>query len=56
MKKKLFYLIISLFILNSSYSQTSIALLKYNGGGDWYANPTSLTNLIKFCNENLKNS
>ena len=32
-----------------------IALLKYNGGGDWYANlETSLPNLIKFCNENLK--
>ena len=31
-----------------------IALLKYNGGGDWYANPTSLTNLIDFCNKNLK--
>ncbi len=30
-----------------------IGLLKYNGGGDWYANPTSLPNLIKFCNENL---
>ncbi len=30
-----------------------IALLKYNGGGDWYANPTSLPNLIKFCNKNL---
>ena len=30
-----------------------IALLKYNGGGDWYANPTSLPNLIKFANENL---
>ncbi|HNY07996.1 MAG TPA: DUF4159 domain-containing protein [Bacteroidales bacterium] len=30
-----------------------IALLKYNGGGDWYANPTSLPNLIKFCNQNL---
>lgn len=31
-----------------------IALLKYNGGGDWYANlATSLPNLIKFCNENL---
>ncbi len=54
MKKKLFYIIISLFLLNNSQSQTSIALLKYNGGGDWYANPTSLTNLIKFCNENLK--
>jgi len=30
-----------------------IALLKYRGGGDWYANPTSLTNLIQFCNKNL---
>jgi hypothetical protein len=30
-----------------------IALLKYNGGGDWYANPTSLTNLIGFCNKTL---
>lgn len=28
--------------------------LKYKGGGDWYANPTSLTNLAKFCNQNLK--
>lgn len=31
-----------------------IAKLKYNGGGDWYANKTSLPNLIKFCNQNLK--
>lgn len=31
-----------------------IALLKYKGGGDWYANPTSLPNLIVFCNENLE--
>ncbi|MBU3682205.1 MAG: DUF4159 domain-containing protein [Flavobacterium sp.] len=30
-----------------------IALLKYSGGGDWYANPTSLPNLIKFCNQNI---
>jgi hypothetical protein len=30
-----------------------IALAKYNGGGDWYANPTALPNLIKFCNENM---
>ena len=32
----------------------TIARLQYDGGGDWYANPTSLPNLIKFCNENLK--
>jgi hypothetical protein len=36
-----------------SQSTVTIALLKYSGGGDWYANPTSLPNLIKFCNENL---
>ena len=30
-----------------------IALLKYQGGGDWYGNPTSLPNLIKFSNENI---
>ncbi len=32
-----------------------IGLLKYSGGGDWYANlETSLPNLIEFCNSNLK--
>lgn len=30
-----------------------IAKLKYDGGGDWYANKTALPNLIRFCNENL---
>lgn len=30
-----------------------IAKLKYNGGGDWYANKTALPNLISFCNANL---
>jgi hypothetical protein len=33
-----------------------IALLKYSGGGDWYANPTSLPNLIEYCNANLGTS
>ena len=28
-----------------------LAVLKYSGGGDYYANPTSLTNLISFCNK-----
>ena len=30
-----------------------IARLKYNGGGDWYANRTALQNLVSFCNLNL---
>lgn len=49
-------LIITLSLLLSaavSQAQTQIALVKYNGGGDWYANPTSLTNLIAFCNSQL---
>lgn len=41
-------------IVQLGKAQNSIALLKYNGGGDWYANPTSLPNLVKFCNQNLK--
>lgn len=30
-----------------------IAVLKYNGGGDWYANPTALPNLINYCNDTI---
>jgi hypothetical protein len=30
-----------------------LGLLVYSGGGDWYANPTSLKNLAAFCNTQL---
>lgn len=33
-----------------------LAVLKYNGGGDYYANPTALPNLVQFCNSNLGTS
>jgi hypothetical protein len=43
-----------LFILSFKSSSTfKIAKLKYNGGGDWYANRTAIPNLINFCNQNL---
>jgi hypothetical protein len=49
--------VLSIFILFSTgftFSQNvQLSLMKYNAGGDWYANPTSLTNLIAFCNKNL---
>ena len=45
-------IVLFLFISATTFSQ-EIALLKYNGGGDWYANPTSLPNLIKFCNQTI---
>lgn len=43
-------LILFLMVTSTAFSQ-EIALLKYNGGGDWYANPTSLPNLIKYSNQ-----
>lgn len=45
----------SLSFRDSGYTYT-IAVVKYNGGGDWYANPTALPNLVKFCNKNLNTS
>ena len=48
---KLFLIGILLF-MNLGFTQ-EIALGKYGGGGDWYANPTSLPNLVKFCNQNI---
>lgn len=30
-----------------------MGLLKYKGGGDWYANPTALPNLASFCKQKL---
>ncbi len=36
-----------------SVNAQEIAILKYQGGGDWYANPTALPNLIKYCNNNI---
>ena len=51
----LFFAFIFLFFaFSQANAQNSIALLKYGGGGDWYANPTSLPNLIKFCNSELQ--
>ncbi len=48
-------LILSLFYTFFVQSQGTyqLAVLKYNGGGDYYANPTALPNLITFCNTNL---
>ena len=50
MRKLLFFLIL---LFSTGCFAQEIALLKYSGGGDWYANPTSLPNLIKFCNQNI---
>lgn len=59
--KKSLLTIFAAVLLRSAYGAGDatyrIAVLKYNGGGDWYANlETSLPNLIKFSNDNLHTS
>ncbi|WP_300979132.1 DUF4159 domain-containing protein [Flavobacterium sp.] len=46
-------LLVLIFLVSFGSNAQEIALLKYNGGGDWYANPTSLPNLIRFCNSTI---
>ncbi|WP_421753183.1 DUF4159 domain-containing protein [Croceimicrobium sp.] len=42
------------FCSQLSFAQTEkLALVKYRGGGDWYANPSALTNLSEFCNSQI---
>ena len=52
MNKGTLYLLL-IFGINFCTGQ-SIAVLKYDGGGDWYSNPTALKNLINFCNTTIQ--
>lgn len=50
--KRVLLIILVLSGLHFAMGQ-EIAVLKYSGGGDWYANPTALPNLIAFCNRSI---
>ncbi|WP_297803333.1 DUF4159 domain-containing protein [uncultured Polaribacter sp.] len=50
--KQFQFLLYTFFFL--SISAQDVAILKYNGGGDWYANPTAIPNLVAFSNTNIK--
>lgn len=50
---KQFLIFLFLFLTLTGKAQ-EVAVLKYNGGGDWYSNPTALPNLIEFSNSNSK--
>ena len=47
------HLLTFLLFLPWAMTAQEIAVLKYDGGGDWYSNPTALTNLIQYCNNNI---
>jgi len=52
MLRKPFFILFILIFTNISAQE--IAVLQYGGGGDWYSNPTSLPNLIQFCNDQIQ--
>ncbi len=54
MRIRMFFLLL-LFAVSASGQSSSvkIALAKYDGGGDWYSDPTALPNLIEYCNRTL---
>ena len=49
-------IVVALLLVISCISAEAqqLAVLHYNGGGDWYSNPTSVPNLVEFCNQNLQ--
>ena len=53
MQKLIFILILLTGATSIQAQPLRIALLKYSGGGDWYADPTALPNLITYCNQHL---
>ncbi len=48
------YCFLFIFLVFQLVQSQEIAILKYDGGGDWYANATALPNLISFCNKNIQ--
>ena len=53
MRNSLFVLFIFLACTLSKMQGQTLAVLKYDGGGDWYSNPTAMKNLIEFCNNEI---
>ncbi len=53
MTKKIIHLGCFLLVSGMLMAQ-DIAVLHYNGGGDWYSNPTALPNLITYCNQHIR--
>lgn len=51
--KRIFLMVFMFLAINTFAQKTQVAVLKYKGGGDWYSNPTSLPNLVKYCNQYL---
>jgi hypothetical protein len=54
LKKSILIFCLNILAIGAFSQSYQIAVMKYKGGGDYYANPTSLPNLITFVNNELK--
>ena len=52
-KSGLFIALMLALLFKLGAQKTQLAVLKYEGGGDWYANPTALPNLLRFCQKEM---
>lgn len=52
-KEKYTVFLFIIFFFQSTIQAQELAILQYEGGGDWYSNPTAIPNLITFCNETI---
>ena len=55
MKNIIYAILIYNFLFSLNNNETglfSISRIHYDGGGDWYANPSSLPNLLEFISTN----
>lgn len=50
------FLVLALALPSQSQDKIRLAKLKYDGGGDWYANKTALSNLANYCNRYMNTS
>jgi hypothetical protein len=53
-RKIMIVIAVLFFAVQAPAQQMKLGLLVYGGGGDWYANPTSLKNLALYCNQQLR--
>jgi hypothetical protein len=56
LKMRIVFIVLLFFssVFSSQSQPVRIGLVKYGGGGDWYADPTALPNLIAYCNQHIK--
>lgn len=55
-RKMKIFIFLFFSIISICTNAQDVAILKYNGGGDWYSNPTAIPNLVQFANTNIKTS